>query len=114
MNTNREMTKLQAIAARHSEIAAAHSVNEIRIRYGIAVVTGLSDHGMRTIRMDFTFDGVFGFMNAEAVWLELQRVPHAGLPPFVATLSNTSARNKAPCTFYVEFRLTIDELQEAA
>ena len=102
-----EMTKLQTIAARHSEIAAAHSVSEIRIRYG-------HDHGMRTFRMDFTFDGIFGFMNAEAVWLEFQRVPHAGLPPFVATLSNTSARRKASCTFYIEFRLTIDELQEAA
>ena len=111
---NTEMTKLQAIAAWHSGIAAAHGVSEIRIRYGIAVVTGLSDHVMRTIRMDFTFGGVFGFMNAKAVWLEFGRVPHAGLPPFVATLSNTSARRKAPCTFYVEFRLTIDELQEAA
>lgn len=104
---NTEMTKLQAIAARHSEIAAAHSVSEIRIRYG-------HDHGMRTIRMDFTFDGIFGFMNAEAMWLELERLPHDGLPRFVYTLSNTSARNKAPCTFYVEFRLAIEELQEAA
>ena len=104
---NTEMTKLQAVAARHSEIASAHSVSEIRIRYG-------SDHGMRTIRMDFTFGGVFGFMNAKAVWLEFGRVPHAGLPPFVATLSNTSARRKAPCTFYVEFRLAMEELQEAA
>ena len=112
---NTEMTKLQAIAAWHSGIAAAHGVSEIRIRYGIAVVTGLSDHVMRTIRMDFTFGGVFGFMNAKAVWLEFGRVPHAGLPPFVATLSNTSARRKAPCTFYVEFRLSIgDELQEEA
>ena len=111
---NTEMTKLQAIAARHSEIAAAHSVSEIRIRYGIKPIRAIRDYVMRTIRMDFTFDGVFGFMNAEAVWLEFQRVPHAGLPPFVATLSNTSARNKTPCTFYIEFRLTIDELQEAA
>ena len=104
---NREMTKLQAIAARHSEIASAHNVSEIRIRYG-------SDHGMRTFRMDFTFDGVFGFMNAEGAWMDLESLPHDGLPNFVATLSNTSARNKAPCTFYVEFRLAIEELQEAA
>ena len=104
---NTEMTKLQAIAAWHSGIAAAHSVSEIRIRYG-------SDHGMRTFRMDFTFDGIFGFMNAEAMWLELERLPHDGLPRFVYTLSNTSARCKAFCTFYVEFRLAIEELQEAA
>ena len=107
---NTEMTKLQTIAAWHSGIAAAHGVSEIRIRYG-------SDHSMgwqRTIRMDFTFDGVFGFMNAEAVWHEFGRVPHAGLPRFVYTLSNTSTRNKAPCIFYVEFRLAIEELQEAA
>ena len=102
-----EMTKLQAIAARHSEIAAAHSVSEIRIRYG-------HDHGMRTYRMDFTFDGIFGFMNAEGAWMDLESLPHDGLPRFVYTLSNTSARNKAPRTFYVEFRLTIDELQEEA
>lgn len=92
---NTEMTKLQTIAARHSEIAAAHSVSEIRIRYG-------SDHG------------IFGFMNAEAMWLELECLPHDSLPRFVYKLSNTSARNKAPCTFYVEFRLAIEELQEAA
>ena len=104
---NTEMTKLQAIAARHSEIAAAHSVSEIRIRYG-------SDHGMRTIRMDFTFDGVFGFMNAEGAWMDLESLPHDGLPRFVYTLSNTSARCKTPCTFYVEFRLAMEELQEAA
>ena len=104
---NTEMTKLQAIAARHSEIAAAHSVSEIRIRHG-------HDHGMRTIRMDFTFDGIFGFMNAEAVWLEFQRVPHDSLPRFVYRLSNTSARCRVPCTFYVEFRLAMEELQEAA
>ena len=103
---NTEMTKLQTIAAWHSGIAAAHSVSEIRIRYG-------HDHGMRTIRMDFTFDGIFGFMNAEAMWLELERLPHDGLPRFVYTLSNTSAR-KALCTFYVEFRLAMEELQEAA
>ena len=102
-----EMTKLQAIAARHSEIAAAHSVSEIRIRYG-------HDHGMRTIRMDFTFDGIFGFMNAEGAWMDLESLPHDGLPRFVYTLSNTSARNKAPCTFHIEFRLAIEELQEAA
>ena len=102
-----EMTKLQTIAARHSEIAAAHSVSEIRIRYG-------HDHGMRTIRMDFTFDGIFGFMNAEGEWMDLESLPHGGLPRFVYTLSNTSARNKTPCTFYVEFRLAIEELQEAA
>ena len=104
---NTEITKLQAGAARHSEIASAHSGSEIRIRYG-------SDHGMRTIRMDFTFDGVFGFMNAESMWLELERLPHDGLPRFGYTLSNTSTRNKAPCTFYVEFRLAMEELQEAA
>ena len=104
---NTEMTKLQEIAAWHSEIAAAHGVSEIRIRYG-------HDHGMRTIRMDFTFGGIFGFMNAEAMWLELERLPHDGLPRFVYTLSNTSARNRAPCTFYVEFRLAMEELQEAA
>ena len=94
---NTEMTKLQTIAARHSEIASAHSVSEIRIRYG-------HDHGMRTIRMDFTFDGdgIFGFMNAEAMWLELECMPHDGLPRFVYTLSNTSARRKSSCTFYVE------------
>lgn len=104
---NTEMTKLQAVAARHSEIAAAHSVSEIRIRYG-------HDHGMRTIRMDFTFGGIFGFMNAEAMWLELlESLPHDDLPHFVYKLSNTSARNKAPCTFYVEFRLAMEELQEA-
>ena len=84
-----EMTKLQAIAARHSEIASAHSVSEIRIRYG-------SDHGMRTIRMDFTFDGIFGFMNAEGAWMDLESLPHDGLPRFVYTLSNTSARCKTP------------------
>ena len=104
---NTEMTKLQTIAARHSEIASAHNVSEIRIRYG-------HDHGMRMIRMDFTFDGIFGFMNAEAMWLELERLPHDGLPRFVYKLSNTSTRNKAPCTFYVEFRLAVEELQEAA
>ena len=104
---NTEMTKLQAIAARHSEIAAAHSVSEIRIRYG-------HDHGMRTFRMDFTFDGIFGFMNAEGAWMDLESLPHDGLPRFVYTLSNTSARNKAPCIFYVEFRLAMEELQEAA
>ena len=104
---NTEMTKLQTIAAKHSEIAAAHSVSEIRIRYG-------SDHGMRTIRMDFTFDGVFGFMNAEGAGMELESLPHDGLPRFVYTLSNTSARNKAPCTFYGELRLAMEELQEAA
>ena len=102
-----EMTKLQTIAAWHSGIAATHSVSEIRIRYG-------SDHGMRTIRMDFTFDGVFGFMNAEGAWMDLESLPHDGLPRFVYTLSNTSARNKAPCAFYVEFRLAMEELQEAA
>ena len=102
-----EMTKLQAIAARHSEIAAAHSVSEIRIRYG-------HDHGRRTFRMDFTFDGIFGFMNAEGAWMDLESLPHDGLPRFVYTLSNTSARCKAPCTFYVEFRLAMEELQEAA
>ena len=64
--------------------------------------------------MDFTFDGAFGFMNAEAMWLELESLPHDGLPRFVYTLSNTSTRNKAPCTFYVEFRLAMEELQEAA
>ena len=111
---NTEMTKLQTIASWHSGIASAHNVSEIRIRYGITVVTGLSDHVMRTIRMDFTFDGIFGFMNAEAMWLELERLPHDGLPRFVYTLSNTSARNKAPCVFYVEFRLAMEELQEAA
>ena len=111
---NTEMTKLQAIAAWHSGIAAAHGVSEIRIRYGIAVVTGLSDHVMRTIRMDFTFDGVFGFMNAEGAWMDIESLPHDGLPRFVYTLSNTSARCKAPCAFYVEFRLAIEELQEAA
>ena len=104
---NTEITNLQTIAARHSEIAAAHSVSEIRIRYG-------SDHGMRTIRMDFTFDGIFGFMNAEDAWMDLESLPHNGLPRFVYTLSNTSARCKAPGTFYVEFRLAIEELQEAA
>lgn len=104
---NREMTKLQAIAAWHSGIAAAHGVSEIRIRYG-------SDHGMRTFRMDFTFDGIFGFMNAEGAWMDLESLPHDGLPRFVYTLSNTSTRNKAPCTFYVEFRLAMEELQEAA
>ena len=104
---NTEMTKLQAVAAWHSGIAAAHSVSEIRIRYG-------SDHCMRTIRMDFTFGGVFGFMNAEAMWFELERLPHDGLPRFVYTLSNTSTRNKASCAFCVEFRLAIEELQEAA
>ena len=82
---NTEMTKLQAVAARHSEIAAAHSVSEIRIRYG-------HDHGMRTIRMDFTFDGIFGFMNAEAMWLELERLPHDGLRRVGYRLSNTSVR----------------------
>ena len=101
------MTHLQAVAARHSEIAAAHSVSEIRIRYG-------HDHGMRTFRMDFTFDGIFGFMNAEGAWMDLESLPHDGLPRFVYKLSNTSARNKAPCTFYVEFRLAMEELQEAA
>ena len=106
MDTNREMTKLQAIAAWHSEIAAAHGVSEIRIRYG-------HDHGMRTFRMDFTFDGIFGFMNAEGAWMDLESLPHDGLPRFVYKLSNTSARNKASCTFYVEFRLAIEE-QEAA
>ena len=111
---NTEMTKLQTIAAWHSGVAAAHSVSEIRICYGCDHSMRTNHHTMRTIRMDFTFDGVFGFMNAEAVWLEFQRVPHAGLPPFVATLSNTSARRKASCTFYIEFRLTIDELQEEA
>ena len=104
---NTEMKKLQTIAARYSEIAAAHSVSEIRIRYG-------SDHGMRTIRMDFTFDGIFGFMNAEGAWMDLESLPHDSLPRFVYTLSNTSTRNKAPCTFYVEFRLAMEELQEAA
>lgn len=104
---NTEMTKLQTIAAALQTIAAAHSVSEIRIRYG-------HDHGMRTIRMDFTFGGIFGFMSAEAMWLELESLPHDGLPRFVYTLSNTSTRNKAPCTFYVEFRLAIEELQEAA
>ena len=104
---NTEMTKLQAVAARHSEIASAHNVSEIRIRYG-------SDHGMRTIRMDFTFDGVFGFMNAEGAWIDLESQPHDGLQRFVYRLSNTSARRKAPCTFYVEFRLAMEELQEAA
>ena len=103
---NTEMTKFQEIAAWHSEIAAAHGVSEIRIRYG-------SDHGRRTFRMDFTFDGIFGFVNAEAMWLELESLPHDSLPRFVYKLSNTSARNKAPCTFYVEFRLAIEELQEA-
>ena len=102
-----EMTTLQAIAARHSEIAAAHGVSEIRIRYG-------SDHGMRTIRMDFTFDGIFGFMNAEGAWMDLESLLHDSLPRFVYRLSNTSARCKASCTFYVEFRLAMDELQEAA
>ena len=111
---NTEMTKLQAIAARLQTIAAAHGVSEIRIRYGCDHSRRTNYHTMRTIRMDFTFDGIFGFMNAEAVWLEFQRLPHAGLPPFVATLSNTSARRKASCTFYIEFRLTIDELQEEA
>ena len=112
---NTEMTKLQTIAAWHSGIAATHSVSEIRIRYGIKPIRAIRDHVMRTIRMDFTFDGTFGFMNAEAVWLEFQRLPHAGLPPFVATLSNTSARRKASCTFYIEFHLPIgDELQEEA
>ena len=104
---NTEMTKLQTIAERHSEIAAAHGVSEIRIRYG-------NDHGMRTFRMDFTFDGIFGFMNAEGAWMDLESLPHDSLPRFVYKLSNTSARNKAPCTFYVEFRLAIEELQEAA
>ena len=104
---NTEMTKLQAIAAWHSGIAADHGVSEIRIRSG-------SDHGMRTFRMDFTFDGIFGFMNAEGAWMDLESLPHDGLPRFVYTLSNTSARNKAPCTFYVEFRLAMEELQEAA
>lgn len=103
---NTEMTKLQAIAAWHSGIAAAHGVSEIRIRYG-------SDHG-RTFRMDFTFDGIFGFMNAEGAWMDLESLPHDGLPRFVYRLSNTSARCKASCTFYVEFRLAIEELQEAA
>ena len=107
MNTSTEMTKLQTIAARHSEITAAHGISEIRIRYGSA-------HGMRTIPMDYTFDGIFGFMNAEAMWLELERLPHDSLPRFVYTLSNTSTRNKAPCVFYVEFRLAMEELQEAA
>ena len=104
---NTALPKLQAIAARHSEIASAHGVSEIRIRYG-------HDHGMRTIRMDFAFGGIFGFMNAEGAWMDLESLPHDGLPRFVYTLTNTSARNKAPCTFYVEFRLAIEELQEAA
>ena len=104
---NTEMTKLQTIAAWHSGIAAAHSVSEIRIRYG-------SDHGMRTIRMDFTLGGIFGFRNAESMWPELERLPHDSLPRFGYTLSNTSARNKTPCTFYVEIRLAMEELQEAA
>ena len=104
---NTEMTKLQAVAARHSEIAAAHGVSELRIRYG-------HDHGRRAFRMEFTFDGIISLMNAEAMWLELERLPHDGLPRFVYTLSNTSARCKAPCTFYVEFRLAMEELQEAA
>ena len=104
---NTEMPKLQTLAAWHSGIAAAHGVSEIRIRYG-------SDHGMRTLRMDFTFDGVFGFMNAEGAWMDLESLPHDGQPRFGYTLSNTSARNKAPCTFYVEFRLAMEELQEAA
>ena len=104
---NTEMTKLQAVAARHSELASAHSVSENRIRYGSA-------HGMRTIRMDFTFDGIFGFMNAEGAWMDIESLPHDGLPRLVYTLSNTSARNNAPWTFNVEFRLAMEELQEAA
>ena len=104
---NTEKTKLQAIAAWHSGIAAAHGVSEIRIRYG-------HDHGMRTIRMDFTFGGIFGFMNAEGAWMDLESLPHDGLPRFVYTLSHNSARCKTPSPFYVEFRLAIEELQEAA
>ena len=100
---NTEMTKLQTIAARHSEIAAAHSVSEIRIRYG-------HDHGMRTIRMDFTFDGIFGFMNAQAMWLELERLPHDGLPRFVYTMS----KHLHPEQGSLHLRLAIEELQEAA